>query len=55
MERQGMHAEFCWENYGNILENVRSEDGRWEDNIKINLRELGCWDGKWMELAQDHV
>jgi uncharacterized protein Usg len=25
---------------------------RWEDNIKINLREY-VWN--WMELAQDHV
>ena len=25
---------------------------RWEDNIKIDLREVGG-DGDWMELAQD--
>jgi hypothetical protein len=28
---------------------------RWEYNIKINAREAGCEDGRWMELAQDHV
>jgi hypothetical protein len=22
---------------------------------KIDLREMGCEDGRWMELAQDHV
>jgi hypothetical protein len=26
---------------------------RWEDNIKMDLREVGCSCGDWMELAQD--
>ena len=26
---------------------------RWEDNIKINLREVGCGDIYWIELAKD--
>jgi hypothetical protein len=26
---------------------------RWEDNIKINLQEVGGGRGNWMELAQD--
>ena len=26
---------------------------RWEDNIKINLREVGCGGMDWIELAQD--
>jgi hypothetical protein len=26
---------------------------RWEDNIKIDLQELGCVDMDWIELAQD--
>ena len=26
---------------------------RWEDNIKIDLREVGRGCGEWMELAQD--
>ena len=25
---------------------------RWEDNIKMNLQEVG-WDGDWTEFAQD--
>ena len=25
----------------------------WEDNIKIDLREVGCDSGEWIELAQD--
>jgi hypothetical protein len=28
---------------------------RYEDNIKIDLREIGCECGKWIELDQDHV
>ena len=27
--------------------------GRWKDNIKINLQEVGRGCGDWMELAQD--
>jgi hypothetical protein len=26
---------------------------RWEDNIKIDLQEVGCGDVDWIELAQD--
>jgi hypothetical protein len=26
---------------------------RWEDNIKINLQEVGGGGGDWIELAQD--
>ena len=27
--------------------------GRWEDNIKMDLREVGCDAGDWIDLAQD--
>jgi len=26
---------------------------RWEDNIKVDLEEVGCGDTDWIELAQD--
>jgi hypothetical protein len=26
---------------------------RWEDNIKIDLQDVGCGSMKWIELAQD--
>jgi hypothetical protein len=26
---------------------------RWEDNIKMNLQEVGCGSVDWIELAQD--
>ena len=26
---------------------------RWEDNIKIDLREVGCNLGEWIDLAED--
>jgi hypothetical protein len=25
---------------------------RWEDTIKIDLREVGCWGMDWIDLAQ---
>ena len=25
----------------------------WEDNIKMDLQEVGCWVMDWIELAQD--
>jgi hypothetical protein len=27
--------------------------GRWEDNIKMDVQEVGGGRGDWMELAQD--
>jgi hypothetical protein len=26
---------------------------RWENNIKMNLQEVGCGDMNWIDLAQD--
>jgi len=26
---------------------------RWEDNIKMDLQEVGCGDMDWIEMAQD--
>jgi len=26
---------------------------RWEDNIKMDLQEVGCGDMEWIDLAQD--
>jgi hypothetical protein len=26
---------------------------RWEDNIKMDIREVGCWGMEWIELVQD--
>ena len=26
---------------------------RWEDNIKMDLREVGCDPGEWINLAED--
>jgi hypothetical protein len=31
---------------------VYSLDGRWEDNIKMDLQEVGCGGMGWIELAQ---
>ena len=28
---------------------------RWEDNIKMDLREVGCDPGDWMPLAEDRM
>ena len=27
--------------------------GRWEDNIKMDLKEMGCDAGDWTDLAHD--
>jgi hypothetical protein len=48
----------CMKNVHNIL--VRKHEGktlvakpkrRWEDNIRIDLREIGCESVDWMHLA----
>jgi hypothetical protein len=28
---------------------------RWEDTVKMNLKDIECEDVKWIELAQDHI
>jgi len=32
---------------------LRSPRRRWEDNIKMDLQEVGCGGMGWIELAQD--
>jgi len=32
---------------------VKVSRRRWEDNIKMDLQEVGCGDMDWIELAQD--
>ena len=32
---------------------LRRPRRRWEDNIKMDLRELGCGGMNWIELVQD--
>ena len=27
--------------------------GRWEDSIKMDFQEVGCWGVDWIDLAQD--
>jgi hypothetical protein len=40
-----MHIGYWWE--------IHKEGDHWEDNIKMDLREVG-WDGRdWIDLAQD--
>jgi len=47
-----VHTGFWW---GNPKETDHLEDPecRWEDNIKIDLQEVGCGVMDWIELAQD--
>ena len=28
---------------------------RWEDNLKMDLREVGCDAGDWIDVAQDRI
>ena len=46
-----MHAWFYWgEPEGRTL--LRRLRHRWEDNIKMDLREVGWQDIDWIDLAQ---
>ena len=36
------------------LEHIGRARRRWEDNIKMDLREVGSDCGDWLDLAQDH-
>ena len=42
----------CW--WGSLRERGHwGDQDRWEDNIKMDLQEVGGGRGDWMELAQD--
>ena len=47
-----VYAGFWW---GNLKGNrpLRIPRHRWEDNIKMDLQEVGCVGMDWIELAQD--
>ena len=32
---------------------LRRSRRRWEDNINMDLREVGCLPGDWIDLAED--
>jgi hypothetical protein len=50
-ERRGLHRVLVGETVGKRpLERPRR---RWEDNIKMDLQEVGCVGMDWIKLAQD--
>ena len=51
-ERGEVYTGFWW---GNLRErdHLGRPRRRWEDNIKMYLKEVGGGCGDWMELAQD--
>ena len=51
VERRGLYGVLVGKTEGK-RQLGRSRD-RWEDNIKMNLQEVGCGDVDWTELAQD--
>jgi hypothetical protein len=50
-ERRGVYRVLVGKHEGKRpLERPRC---RWDDNIKMDLQEVGCWGMVWIELAQD--
>jgi hypothetical protein len=39
----------------NILKSSHLEDQEENGKVTLSLRKMGCEDGRWMELAEDHV
>ena len=50
-ERRGLYRGFAGKPEGKRP--FRRPRRRWEDNIKMDLQEVGCVDMDWIELAQD--
>jgi hypothetical protein len=50
--RRGMHVGYWWESQME-REPVGRPRLRWGDNVKMDLREIGCDDMNWIDLAQD--
>jgi ribosome biogenesis protein Nip4 len=53
MGEKGVAYRGFW--WGNLKERypIRRPRRRWEDNIKMDIREEGCGSRDWIELAQD--
>jgi hypothetical protein len=50
-EGRGVYRVLVWKNEGKRpLGRLRR---RWEDNIKMDLQEVGCGGMDWIKLAQD--
>jgi hypothetical protein len=45
-----MHAKFSWKNLKQLASKPRHS---WEDDIKVDLKEIGWRGDKWIHLAQD--
>jgi hypothetical protein len=50
-ERRGVHRVLVGKPEGRRTFGRRGH--RWEDNIKVDLQEVGCGGMNWIELAQD--
>ena len=51
MARMGVYRVYVQKPEGKRL--LGRPRRRWEDNIKMNLQEVGYWGMGWIELAQD--
>ena len=52
-ERRGVYRVLVGKPEGKRLHGRQRH--KWEENIKIDLQELGCGGMDWMELAQDRT
>jgi len=50
-ERRGIYR--VWVGKPEGKRSLRRPRQRWEDNIRIDLQEVGCGSIDWIELAQD--
>jgi len=46
-ERRGVYRVLVWEHEG------KGPLGRWENNITMDLEDVGCGGVDWVKLAQD--
>ena len=47
-----MHTRFWWGNL-RVRDHLEGIGRRWEDNINLDLQEVGWGDMDWLDLAQD--
>jgi hypothetical protein len=44
---------FCWGHLGTQLHGKLRRS--WKDDMIISVKEVGCEDARWVELAQSHL
>ena len=54
MHNEELNDLYCSSNIVRVIKRPLGRPRRrWDDNIKMDIQEVGCWGMDWIELVQD--